>query len=51
MAKSVSKPSGKLSTKDVPETGGSGVSKTLQPGNIVIKINSIEYKIKELNIN
>ena len=44
MAKSVSKPSGKLSTKDVPETGGSGVSKTLQPGNIVIKINSIELR-------
>lgn len=44
MAKSASKP-GKLSTKDVPETGGgSGISKTLQPGNTVVKINSIELR-------
>jgi len=44
MAKSESKLSGKLSTKGVPDSTGSGIPKTLQPGNTVIKVNSIELR-------
>ena len=36
--------SGKLSTKGVKDATAGGISKTLQPGNTVIKINSIELR-------
>lgn len=36
--------SNKLSVKDLPDSTGGGVPKTLQPGNVLIKINSIELR-------
>ena len=42
--------SGKLSTKDI-KVGGEGVTKTLEPGNQLCKINNVsleDFKFKEV---